>query len=405
MTRTSWPSFIAALQPQLSESATRAEAPSGAPVETPDPDVPEPLRAWSGHWTGWAGLGRAVDVRLIVERVTGDGAEIRYVEAGGPRGSIERRLRCRSAGDELVADTGSGARVAFRLRGADTAEFLWRDDGGGWMCGVVARADAGARWSAERVSLPVTSDEPSATLETIVFRPASGGPFPTLLFNHGSTGAGTDPSLFRLTWTCLPLARFFTERGWLVAFPQRRGRGKSDGEYAEGMKPSGNGYSTRAAVALAGVDRALEDLDACVAWLATRAEVDAGRTIVGGHSRGGALAIATAGRHPDAFRGAINFAGGWLGDGAASAARVNAATFERGASFGGPSLWLYADDDGYYSSAHSREGFDRFERAGGGGTFRIVSTPPGTDGHQLVFAPATWCEHVDAFLADLPELA
>jgi hypothetical protein len=58
-----------------------------------------------------------------------------------------------------------------------------------------------------------------------------------VVINHGSTGEGTDPTLFRNTWHDLGLADFLNERGWLVAFPQRRGRGKSDGLYDEGFSP------------------------------------------------------------------------------------------------------------------------------------------------------------------------
>jgi len=56
-----------------------------------------------------------------------------------------------------------------------------------------------------------------------------------LLFHHGSTGKGDDPSRFISTVTSPALAKFFNDRGWMVMFPQRRGRGKSDGLYDEGF--------------------------------------------------------------------------------------------------------------------------------------------------------------------------
>src|SRR5690606_20366616 len=37
-------------------------------------------------------------------------------------------------------------------------------------------------------------------LEMVVYTPAGPGPHPTVMFNHGSTGFGNDPSLFTLTW-------------------------------------------------------------------------------------------------------------------------------------------------------------------------------------------------------------
>jgi len=63
------------------------------------------------------------------------------------------------------------------------------------------------------------------------------GPFPTLIFHHGSTGRGDAPALFTGTFESPSLARLFNESGWLVAFPQRRGRGASDGLYDEGFEP------------------------------------------------------------------------------------------------------------------------------------------------------------------------
>ena len=61
-----------------------------------------------------------------------------------------------------------------------------------------------------------------------------------VIFNHGSTGTGDDPKRFSYTWTSLPVARFLVRQGWMVLFPQRRGR--SDGEYAEGLAADGSGY-------------------------------------------------------------------------------------------------------------------------------------------------------------------
>ena len=347
-----------------------------------------------GEWQGWGGLGMSVDIRLLVERVDREDATIHYAAADSSGRRALHRLTCAVEGETLASTTDGGERFALRRRNEDTAEFLWNLPDGGWMCGVVARVDPRCRQSVERIPLPGTAD----TLEVRVFAPDGTGPFPTLLFNHGSTGDGTDPSLFALTWTCLPLARHFTERGWLVAFPQRRGRGDSDGRYDEGFKPSRKGYSTNAPTALAGLDHALGDVGASIAWATSHADIDAERLVIGGQSRGGALAIAALGEHGAAFRGALSFVGGWLGDGAASAARVNAAAFARGASFEGDTLWLHADGDAYYSLEHSRASFARFEEAGGTGTFRTVAVPPGTDAHQIVFAPELWEEPVTRYI-------
>ena len=220
-----WPAFIAALQPQVSQSTVRAELPESISSEEPSREAPAHHRDLVGEWQGWGGLGMSVDIRLLVERVDREGATIHYAAADSSGRRTLHRLTCAIEGETLAGATDGGERFALRRRNEDTAEFLWNLPDGGWMCGVVARVDPRCRQSVERIPLSGTDD----TLEVRVFAPEGTGPFPTLLFNHGSTGDGTDPSLFPLTWTCLPLARHFTERGWLVAFPQRRGRGGSDG--------------------------------------------------------------------------------------------------------------------------------------------------------------------------------
>ena len=44
--------------------------------------------------------------------------------------------------------------------------------------------------------VPVTIDGETVKLATITYKPDGPGPFPTLIFHHGSTGRGTDPPLF-----------------------------------------------------------------------------------------------------------------------------------------------------------------------------------------------------------------
>ena len=49
---------------------------------------------------------------------------------------------------------------------------------------------------AQDVSMvPVTVDGESVRLAMRIFKPAATGAAPTLVFNHGSTGRGTDPSI------------------------------------------------------------------------------------------------------------------------------------------------------------------------------------------------------------------
>src|SRR5689334_3965485 len=92
----------------------------------------------------------------------------------------------------------------------------------------------------------IPSLEPDIRLKIMVARPPSDGPHPTIIFNHGSTGRGHNKAMFSRRW-CPPVVQdYFTERGWMVIFPQRRGRGGSEGTYGEGLAADGSGYSCEA---------------------------------------------------------------------------------------------------------------------------------------------------------------
>jgi dienelactone hydrolase len=242
----------------------------------------------------------------------------------------------------------------------------------------------------------IPSSEVGAQLEIVAARPQHRGPYPTIIFNHGSTGRGHNKSLYSRTWCPPVVGDYFAERGWMTLFPQRRGRGKSGGSYGEGLAPDGSGYSCSVEIALAGFERAVEDLDAVMRHVRERTDVDQSQLAIGGVSRGGILSIAYAGMRPAIFRGAINFNGGWLGRGCTNYEIVNPNIFERGASAGISTLWLHGRSDQYYRIGHCRGNFEKFLMAGGQGKFIAAVA-----GHGLLFKPALWKEHLDHYINSL----
>ena len=180
---------------------------------------------------------------------------------------------------------------------------------------------------------------------------------------------GSDPSLFSRTVIIKSVSRYFVERGWMVAYPQRRGRGRSDGTYDEGFAPDRSGYSCNHDIALAGV------------------------------SRRGILSVAHVARRPDVYRGAINFVGGWIAEGCGDFADINRTLFIQGAAWPGVSSWLYAENDSFYSIRHSRDNFDAFTAAGGIGEFHLFRRASGLNGHFLVNDLELWESSIDAYLA------
>ncbi len=84
-------------------------------------------------------------------------------------------------------------------------------------CGPVGVPDGGgcriiAVEMVERIPTPFVENGQSIGLEVVMFRPLEPGRYPTLVFHHGSTGNGSDPTRFGLTFTSAPVVRHFVER-------------------------------------------------------------------------------------------------------------------------------------------------------------------------------------------------
>jgi dienelactone hydrolase len=376
-----------------------------------------PSQRFPGAWVGaWDDYLKHI---LIVEDVRADGtAQVVSAIGDNPALNITRgwvRTNGNISGDTLTI-TSSSTSTYTLAASTLTAAFQRGSIRSSARLSKIAldeliRPGAAIAWSKRAVEFldtSLTENSKSVRLEVVLFKPDGAGPFPLLVINHGSTGLGNDPSLFKQTrWSFAP-ADVFTRKGWLVAFPQRRGRGKSDGLYDEGFDPDrSRGYTCEPDRSLAGAGRALEDIHAAMTALRRRPDVDARRVLIGGISRGGVLSIAYAGQHPNDVLGVINFVGGWVGTACRTAADINGTLFRRGASFTGPTIWLYGRDDLFYPVDHSRGNFAAFERAGGKGEFFAFDVPGGRNGHALNSYPELWIPHVEKFMATLraPERA
>ena len=102
-----------------------------------------------------------------------------------------------------------------------------------------------------------------------------------------------------------------------VAFPQRRGRGKSDGFCDEELSRNGE-FGKLALQYRYCAERRRSRIDGYRRGH-RRPSPPAGcrcrcPVLIGGHSRGGVLSVAYAGMHPEQTLGVVNFVGGWISD-------------------------------------------------------------------------------------------
>lgn len=395
----------------------RVPLPSDASVAFVPKSGTDLQRRWSGVWVGaWNGALKHI---LLVERVGEDGAAgIVYAEADNPYTRVQARwwrldavvsghtLTLMGQGFTATYDMDDDGQLKAVLKASSDSRMA-RATMGRTDLASLTKPDAVVVWSrgtSELLQTDLLEDGSPIRLETVIFRPPGRGPFPLAVFNHGSTGRSPTLELARQTWASIEVADFLNKRGWLVAFPQRRGRGKSDGLYDEGVYRTSK-FSTQFSYrcntdVLSGADRALTDIDAAIAVLRHRQDVAPGPVLIGGHSRGGVLSVAYAGMHPEHILGVINFVGGWLSERCFAAEFVNQTLFARGVRYDRPTIWLYGQNDHFYSIADSKKNFAAFEKAGGQGKFFEFDTPSDV-GHNVIHYPDLWTDPIGDYLNSL----
>lgn len=385
--------------------------PDTAKVEPPSSSALEAHRAFSGAWVGsWSGFLKSI---LVVESIGSDGrASVIYAWGDNPRLNIKRGWRretARVTGETLTIATDFRAEYKLSAPGMATGSWQRGESRAGATLlrkelSAISTPAARVSWGSYQSQLLATNlreDGKAIRLEAVIYRPPGKGPFPLAVLNHGSTGRGDQPERFKDTFVMYALAHYLVDKGWVVAFPQRRGRGKSEGLYDEGFLPDRSQYACHQQLSLAGAERALTDLAAAMEALRQLPDVQAGPVLMGGVSRGGILSVAYAGRHPHQVKGVLNFVGGWMGTQCSIATQINEALFRPAGKYTGSTLWLYGDKDLFYSLTHSRENFQKFQAAGGKGQFVELPATPNQNGHTVHLWPALWLKPVDDFLQEI----
>lgn len=143
-------------------------------------------------------------------------------------------------------------------------------------------------------------------LKGVLYKPTGSGPFPAVLYNHGS---GRDPSA-----VSDELGPLFRNRGWVFFMPHRRGQGLSSSaapfigdQIAAADSKDGILGASATMVRLLETDH-LNDQMAALAWLRTQSFVQQTRIAVAGNSFGGVQVVLGAER--GSYCAAIDSAGG-----------------------------------------------------------------------------------------------
>lgn len=261
-------------------------------------------------------------------------------------------------------------------------------------CGAAAR-----QISPEPESLVVKSG--ALQLRALLFRPRGSGPFPAVLFNHGSyiSAAPMEPD------TAAIVGQVFARHGYALLFLFRQGiglsigQGTADGDLMENAFKTG-GTEARNRVQLDLLDgEELSEVTAALTALRARPDIDSPRMAVVGHSFGGQLSLVQVERDAR-LRAAILFgpaAASWDRSPTLRTRLVHAARQAHA-----PVMFIHAKND--YSLAPGE--VIAAELAKLGKPYQLKIYPPmgrnQSDGHNLVFSSVpTWERDVFAFLDPL----
>ncbi len=227
-------------------------------------------------------------------------------------------------------------------------------------------------------------------LETTLYLPDGGGPFPVAVINHGK--AYGDPR-FQDRYRPTLAASYFLQRGYAVVVPMRQGFSKSEGRYiGVGCNIESNG------------EMQADDVQAALDYVGAQPWADKSRVLIVGQSHGGWTTLAFGARNYAGVKGLVNFAGGLRNDdcpGWQNNLARGAGAFAKTTMV--PSLWFYGDNDSFFSTPTYRNMFEQYTAAGGKAAL-VAFGNFGTDSHGMFSSragTAIWQPELDKFLASI----
>lgn len=258
---------------------------------------------------------------------------------------------------------------------------------------VVLFANVATAASVDPETIPVPSD--GLTLHALVWRPQGSGPFPAVLFTHGSGGNSVEKELTQAE----TIGPVFAKHGYVFFIVFRRGSGLSADQgtsaadlLEQALAEHGQTARNRLQLQLLEGDQ-LRDALAGLTLLRKLPEIDTQRIAVVGHSFGASLSLLIA-EHDKTIRAAILFSGSaasW-----AHAPQLRSRLLAAVGHMSAPVFFIQAAND--YSIEPTRVLSAAMERAGKPHLSKIylASGRTAAEGHAFVYREvAAW--EVDVF--------
>jgi dienelactone hydrolase len=241
-----------------------------------------------------------------------------------------------------------------------------------------------AREQLHWVPFPAAPSERQTLLYMRVCRPPGDGPHKLAVINHGSPPRADARPAMEPTGCDREATRWFLNQGFAVAYPMRRGYGRTGGPWAENY-----GGCASPDYRAAGLTSA-EDVRAAVAYARELPFVRKDAVVVVGQSAGGWATVALSSRNPEGVAAMVNFAGGrggWRDNQPNNNCAPSALTWaagQYGEAARAPMLWVYTENDTFFSPSLARDMHAAY--TGGGGQARLEALGAfGRDGHGLFF--------------------
>jgi dienelactone hydrolase len=259
-------------------------------------------------------------------------------------------------------------------------------------------------WRAQIHWVPLDIAGSRYLLYTRVCRPAGEVPARVVVIAHGSPPLPSARPGMKPVACDSEAARWFLDRGFVVAAAMRRGYGETGGAWVEGAaRCNGADYFT------SGLESA-RDIAATVEYAATLTFARPTGVVIVGQSAGGWGALAyNAMPHPrvTAFVDMAGGRGGHYENQSGMNCRPELLVEAAGRlarTVTTPMLWIYSENDSFFAPALAAAMYGAYAQNGGTGEFEALG-PFGQDGHRLFLAAGgsqIWGPLVARYLASRP---